>query len=116
MFGHATGLAADLSRAGDDPDNDGQTNLQEYLAGTDPFTPPSVLKITGMVKTDSYVEVTWFGADGVNYQLQRTDNLTQPNWTNAYPSVRGSGGFSVARDYSPAYGASWQFYRVIVSP
>jgi subtilisin family serine protease len=36
-FGHATGMKSDLSRAGDDPDGDGASNFEEYVAGTDPL-------------------------------------------------------------------------------
>ncbi len=35
-FGHSMGQAYDNSRAGDDADGDGYTNLQEYDSGTDP--------------------------------------------------------------------------------
>jgi autotransporter-associated beta strand protein len=38
-FGHPTGLESDLSRAGDDYDDDGLTNLQEYQRGTLPKNP-----------------------------------------------------------------------------
>jgi hypothetical protein len=114
-FGHATGLVEDLSRAGDDPDQDGKTNLEEYQSGTDPFAPGSVLNVTSVQRTDSYVELTWFAANGVNYQLQRSDSLTAPNWQNAWPVVQGSGAFATARDYSIGNGATREFYRVIVT-
>src|SRR5205807_19667 len=44
-FGHPLGLASDHSRAQDDADEDGMTNLQEYLAGTNPLDPQSSLKL-----------------------------------------------------------------------
>ena len=40
-FGHPTGLAVDSSRATDDPDRDGLSNLEEYLLGTNPLNPDS---------------------------------------------------------------------------
>ncbi len=44
-FGHATAQSWDLSRAGDDPDYDGLTNLQEYKLGKNPHVadPPVIL-------------------------------------------------------------------------
>jgi len=41
-FGHRTGQVGDRSRASDDADGDGYSNLQEYNGGTDPTHPASV--------------------------------------------------------------------------
>jgi hypothetical protein len=116
-FGHATGLAADLSRASDDSDNDGQTNYQEYLAGTDPLDAASVLKITAIQpygNTD--VVVNWFGVNGVDYQLQRSDSLNPANWVNVGQVVIGSGFNSTTYDRGGLTRSSAQFYRVVVVP
>ena len=103
-----------LGMAGDDPDQDGRTNREEYQAGTDPATPASMIRITGVQKTDSYVQVSWFADNAVNYQLQRSDSLIQPNWTNIYTTIQGSGTLTTASDYNPGSGP--RFYRVIVVP
>jgi len=53
-----------------DPDGDGQTNLQEFLAGTDPLDPSSVLRIT-RVEGGSAIVICAQTVPGRTYQLQR---------------------------------------------
>ncbi|HYG23083.1 MAG TPA: matrixin family metalloprotease [Verrucomicrobiae bacterium] len=45
FFGHEDPRSDDLSRANDDADGDGMTNLQEYLAATHPTSSGSALRI-----------------------------------------------------------------------
>lgn len=75
-FGHALGLAADKSRAGDDADGDGASNLSEYLAGTDPLNPASVFKITNVsISNGVQVVVSCSSVANRAYQLQQRDGL-----------------------------------------
>ena len=46
---HPIGQANDKTRASDDFDGDGMTNLQEFLAGTDPKIPTSLFGISSVV-------------------------------------------------------------------
>lgn len=45
FFGHLDPRAIDLSRAGDDPDGDCLTNLDEYRAGMDPTVALSAQRV-----------------------------------------------------------------------
>jgi Tol biopolymer transport system component len=114
-FGHPAGQSADLSRAQDDPDGDGMRNLQEYLAGTDPANPGSVLavQITPLVVAGSTATLKWPAVPGRNYQVQYTDSLTGPDWLNYPGGVTVLGG--QASITVPAVQAT-RFYRAVCVP
>ncbi len=109
-FGHATGQAGDSSRAQDDADGDGLTNLQEYLTGTNPTDPASVFKlqIAPTISTNS-VALTWIAVPGASYQIQYRDNLTDLTWLSlpGNVAVTGSQGYFIMPANQPS-----RFYRI----
>ena len=90
-FGHPTGQAGDLSRAQDDADGDGLSNLQEYLAGTIPIDPSSVLRldVSSVVYPAGNVTLSWPAVPGKSYQVVYKDDLSDPTWLNAPGSCLG---------------------------
>ncbi|HUJ71905.1 MAG TPA: glycoside hydrolase family 2 TIM barrel-domain containing protein [Verrucomicrobiae bacterium] len=64
-----TGSAA-LSNA--DPDGDGQDNLAEFLAGTDPTNGASAFRITSIVRQGNDFRITWMMGPGKTNALQWT--------------------------------------------
>jgi Tol biopolymer transport system component len=109
-FGHPTGQAGDLSLAQNDADGDGMSNLQEFLAGTDPTDPASVLRlqIGVQISSPNNVMLNWPAVPGKNYRVQFKDNLNDAVWSEAPGAtvVGLQGSFSI-----PA-GQSSRFYRV----
>ena len=81
-FGHATGQEGDLSRAQDDNDGDGMNNLQEFLAGTIPTNPTSVLTLRITPYPSGTNVLNWAVAPGKNfhYQVLSTTNFNNPVW------------------------------------
>lgn len=64
-----------------DPDNDGLTNEQEFIAGTDPLDSSSTLcfEPETTVKTESQkLELVWASKPGKVYALQATTTLDEP--------------------------------------
>jgi hypothetical protein len=84
-FGHPTGQSSDLSRAQDDADGDGMTNLQEYLAGTDPLNPASSLRlvITAVSSSDGMTTLNWLVSPGKHYKVTYKNKLSDSNWQEA---------------------------------
>jgi hypothetical protein len=96
-FGHTNGMAGDLSRADDDPDNDRATNYQEYRAGTSPIDRDSVMKIERIeynfipgftnilgevIAGTTNVALYWTAMPDVSYRIQYLGKFdTNNNWS-----------------------------------
>jgi hypothetical protein len=74
-FGHPTGQSNDNSRAQDDADGDGMSNLQEFLAGTDPANSASAFRIIGVTLQGNDVSVIWTTAGGRTNVVQAAPDL-----------------------------------------
>jgi glycosidase len=110
-FNHPTGQAGDNSRGSDDADADGASNLNEFLAGTDPLDPASVFKITQVAITGSNVQVSCSTVGNLTYQLQRGESLNFPSWVNAGLPTNGTGGVVMMIDSDGAINEA-RYYRV----
>jgi hypothetical protein len=97
--------------ANGDPDGDGFTNLQEYLAGTDPKDPNSLLRINPLSGGGQIV--TWRSVPGKNYQVSATPALGSP-FQLMSGTLTAFGGTTSFTNSTPA--AARQFYRVQVVP
>ena len=64
-----------IARPGDS-DGDGMTDYQEIIAGTNPYDPKSVLRITGIENGNQLL--SWEGVANVRYQVLMTTNLAEP--------------------------------------
>lgn len=58
-----------------DPDGDGQTNTEEFLAGTAPVDPASVLEIETLTGTAPDFQLTWRSAPGKAYHIETSTDL-----------------------------------------
>jgi alpha-tubulin suppressor-like RCC1 family protein len=75
-FGHPFGQSNDNSRATDDADGDGMSNLAEFQAGTDPTNSASAFRILEIAALDEDMLITWNAVGGKWYIVQTATNLT----------------------------------------
>jgi hypothetical protein len=105
-----------FSRAGihgatGDPDGDRFTNLEEYLAGTQPNNAASLLRLTQIAGGGSVV--TWDSIPGRNYQVFATTDPTQP-FTQLSGTITASGSDTSFTNTAPP--VAKQFFRVKLAP
>jgi hypothetical protein len=75
----AFGLDPRLSDSGQDPDSDGLTNLEEYLAGTDPQDAASEFRLR--LDVDAFQPLLEFSArSNRTYSVQYKETLESPQW------------------------------------
>jgi regulation of enolase protein 1 (concanavalin A-like superfamily) len=119
-FGHPFGQAADKSRATDDADGDGMSNLEEYLAGTDPTNAASNLRITFVSVENGSLRLAWTVVGGKSYVVQTATALgSAADFSDASPAIAAAGsGESVTNylDTGALTNASGQYYRIRLGP
>ncbi len=71
--------ATGVDGAEGDPDGDGQSNLSEYLAGTDARDAASVLALVAFEPTGATARLTWSSLPGHRYRLAVSSDLQ--TWT-----------------------------------
>jgi len=67
-----------------DPDGDGLSNLQEAIAGTDPFNAGSAPRMSMFVVTNNTAQVRILGALGKHYELQGSEVICGPGASNTW--------------------------------
>jgi hypothetical protein len=77
----------DPNLANEDPDGDGQSNLAEYLAGTNPTNPASYFGVTAVTKTNNDIRVTWMTGTGKTNALERTAGVAGSFTTNNFAAI-----------------------------
>ncbi len=103
-FGHDDPRATDESRAGDDPDGDGLTNLDEFRGGTDPRDHSSRLRATGFTGSELGFAASPYQA----YTIERSTDLVVWEFFRLLQPTTAAG--SAAHLPVPAGGGA--YYRV----
>ena len=70
-----------------DDDGDGQKNLAEFLAGTNPQSAASRLAITAFTRNTGTVALSWLSVPGKSYIIQACDDLTDWQTHESSPGV-----------------------------
>lgn len=100
-----------------DPDGDGQTNEQEFAAGTDPTNGASGLRLADFSRapTGDSFSLQWQSVAGKTYQVETCTTLAQQDWTSLGSSVTATGPIT-ATTLPTASGDQKRFFRVKVLP
>ena len=96
-----------------DPDGDGFTNLQEYLAGTDPKDPNSSLKFDSVTMAGSQTLLRFTAVASRTYTVLYRDDLSNGTWLRLQnvPGQPGTGPVDVTD--SGAGASATRFYRIV---
>jgi hypothetical protein len=107
----ANGTQPFVADANDDPDHDGFSNLQEYLAGTCPKDPTSLLKLQPANADASGVTLQFLAASNHSYSVLYKLSLTETTWlklsdVSSFPADR-------MLNVTNSTGAATGFYRLV---
>ncbi len=107
-------VGSERGRDTGDFDGDGVTDLQEFLAGTDPTNRGSVLRVMTLTCVNGGgAAILWSAVAGRTYCLQFKDNVEAGDWTDLPGDVVAVTATGSKIDTTPA-GADRRFYRVLL--
>lgn len=109
------GTTANSGNAADsaDPDGDGMTNAQEYIAGTDPKNAGSALRVSGIAFSANDVVVSFPTVAGKTYRLEYSGTLQNGSWRTVQDNIAGTGGVVQLTDAGAAAQGK-RFYRIVI--
>src|SRR5262249_15951737 len=113
FFGSITNPAAAPDA---DPDHDGRPNSAEYLAGTDPTDPPSVLRINGVAQQDNDLLISWTTGVGGTNVLQEGASLDGSGSFADLAVVQTTNSVTKYLDVGAATNGTPRYYRVRLGP
>lgn len=97
-----------------DTDGDGQSNLAESRAGTNPFDATSLFTVTQVSVASGNVSLKWTSSAGQRYQVQTTANLVTPTWQDLGTPFVGTGAVMTA-SFGLSNGEQQKYFRIAVS-
>jgi hypothetical protein len=100
----------DASDANADADGDGISNLQEYVAGTDPHDNSSYLSVD-KIEPGANTTITFNAAPGRSYTIEFTDSLSPANWQKLTDVFGGDNGWTAQVNDQPP--VSTRYYRIV---
>ena len=95
-----------------DPDQDGATNFQEFLAGTDPQSAQSYLKIEASIASAGAVRLQFNALANRSYTVLYKTSLDAPAWLKLQDIPATTDDRTITIDDVPASPAS-RFYRIV---
>jgi hypothetical protein len=98
-----------------DTDKDGQSNGAEQVAGTNPLSPNSVLRVSSLTNSGNDVSVMVASIAGKTYQLETSPSLAPGSWANVGSPVTATGAATLIQHIGGGSSAT-RFYRVRVVP